>query len=121
MRMNTRNKCLGEEEAFKRFDEHFDLDVFALELEYGGRLGEAINQAVCAKSDRRQAAFDKMLAEHPATRVENARRAKARRLEAERLQRIAARNEAREKRQLQEGLQHLARRWRAQFIQKSPA
>ena len=121
MRMNTRDKRLGEEEAFKRFDKVFDLDVFALELEYGDRLGEPIRKAVRAQSDRRQAKFDNMLAEHPATRVENARRAEARRLEAERLQRIAARQEEREKRHFDNGLQHLARKWSAQLIQKSPA
>ena len=121
MRMNTRDKCLGEEEAFNRFNEVFDLDVFTLELEYGEHLGETIRKAVRAQSDRRQAKFDHMLAEHPATRVENARRAEARRLEADRLQRIAARQEEREKRHFDNGLQHLALKWRAQLVQKSPA
>ena len=120
MRTSQTTRC-DEEEAFRKFSEVFDLEVFALELEYNDRLGETICQAVRRESDRKQANFDAILADHPATLAGNVRRSEARRLESARLQTIAARKEERKKRSMDRELEHLAQKWRAQLIPPKPA
>ena len=111
-------KRLSEEEAYQHFNKLFDHQIYCLELEYNGRLGDAIREAVQARLKRKQARFDQFMAAHPATLAENERWAEARRLEQERLERIATRKEVRENQQLQSGIERLAHRWRAKLVQK---
>ncbi len=114
MRSATK-KChrrLSEEEAFRRFNEVFDLELFALELEYNEKIGAMIRESVKKKLDGKERPFDAMLATHPATLAENAHRAEARRLEKERLDKIVERRREREERK-RRAVGHLARRWGA--------
>ncbi len=113
--MSRRKTRLSEEEAYRQFSEVFDLDLFALELEYNEEIGSALHEGVRAALDRRQRAFDVMLEQHPATLAENARRAEMRRLEQERLEKIAERRRECEERTRRAGVMHLARRWGAKL------
>ena len=108
-----RPRMTAYERALEEFSEHFDLELFALELEYNDELGAAIREAVISRLDARQKTFDKMLARHPATMAENARHAEVRRLEEERLEKIAERRREREERRKCAGVRHLARKWHA--------
>ncbi len=117
MRSATK-KCrrrFSEEEAYRRFNEVFDLELFALELEYNEKIGAMIRESVKKELDGKERPFDAMLATHPATLAENARRAETRRLEKERLEKIAERQSEREQRRRRAGVRHLARRWHAKF------
>jgi hypothetical protein len=90
----TARRCrrrLSEEDAYSRFSEMFDLDVFALELEHSDRIGAVIRKGVEDALDRKQRDFEAILAEHPATIAEESLRALARQLEDKRLQKIARR------------------------------
>jgi hypothetical protein len=86
-----RSRRIPEEEAYGRFAEVFDLDVFALELEYGDRVGAVIREGVEKALDRRQRDFEAVLAAHPATAAEESCRALARQLEEGRLKEAAKR------------------------------
>ena len=105
-----------EEEAYRRFNEVFDLDLFALELEYDQTISAMIREGVKRGLDERQRAFEAMLADHPATLAENVRRAERTRLEKERLEKAAARKEEREERRRRAAASHLARRWGAKLV-----
>ncbi len=108
-------KRFSEEEAFRRFNEVFDLELFALELEYNEKIGAMIRESVKKKLDAKERPFDAMLATHPATLAGNARRAETRRLEKERMEKIAERQSEREERRRHAGVMHLARRWHAKL------
>ncbi len=110
---SRRKKHLSEEQAFERLNRVFDFELFCLELEYNEKIGAMISEAVQTKLDEKQRAFDAMLATHPATLAENARRAETRRLEKERLEKIAERQSEREERRRRAGVSQLARRWGA--------
>jgi hypothetical protein len=108
-----RSRRIPEEEAYGRFTKVFDLDVFALELEYGGRVGAVIREGVEKALDRRQRDFEVVLAAHPAAAAEESCRALARQLEEERRQKTAKRKErAGRTRECR-----LARRWHAKLAQ----
>jgi len=100
---------LSEEDAYEQFVAHFDLDVFALELEYNDRIGAMLREGVRRALDRKQRNFDLLLAEHPATVAEDSCRALARQLEEERRLKIAERIERADQAQAR----RLARRWHA--------
>ena len=93
MFMKEDRAWLAEEEVYSRFSEMFDLDVFALELEYGDRIGAVIREGVEDMLDRKQRDFEAILAAHPATIAKKRLRDIARQLEEERLRRIAKRKE----------------------------
>ncbi len=116
MHRNTRKRrspVRDEEEAFRRFNEVFDFDLFCLELELNVKIGEAIREEIRTKLGAKQHSFDTMLVQHPATLAESARHAEARRLEQERLEKIAERQSEREEHKKCAGVRHLARRWHA--------
>jgi hypothetical protein len=113
--MEKRHGWPSEEEAYGQFIEVFDLELFAMELEYNEKLAAAIREGVRSKLDARQKAFDTMLARHAAAVAENARRAEARRLEAERLEEITRTQREREENRRRAGARHLARRWHAKL------
>ena len=102
---------LGVELA--RFDRAVDVVEFCECLRRDEVLSCALRSAVRERLDSKERAFNVMLAHHPATLAENSRRAEARRLERERLERIAAR----ERRRVDIGLQRLSRRWNARQSQ----
>ena len=106
---------LSEEETYNRFTEVFDLDVFALELEYSDRIGGMIRKGVEQVLDRKQHDFEVMLAAHPATAAEESCRGMARQLEEERQQEIAKRRAEREGKTVRTLACRLARRWHAKF------
>ncbi len=116
-RTRTRRRTqLSEEEAFERFERVFDFEVYCLELEYNEAIGAAIREGVRAALDRKQRAFDAILAGHPATLAENARRAEARRLDKERLEGVATRRRERYERRRRAGVMRLVRRWGAKLV-----
>jgi hypothetical protein len=110
-----RKPVWDEEEAFRRFNEVINFDLYCLELEYSDKIGAMIREDVKRRLDEKQKAFDAMLARHPATLAENARRAETRRLEKERLEKVAERQKEREERTRRGGVRHLARRWHAKL------
>ena len=110
-----RKPVWDEEEAFRRFNEVIDFELYCLELEYSDKIGAKIREGVRKALDEKQQAFDAMLARHPATLAENARRAETRRLEKERLEKIAERQSEREERRRCAGVRYLARRWHAKL------
>lgn len=110
-----RRTRLSEEEAYRRFNEVFDLDRFALELQNNEKIGAMIRDGIERALDVKQRASDAVLAQHPATLAENARRVEKRRLEKERLEKIAGRRSEREERRRRAGVRHLARRWHAKL------
>lgn len=116
---NKRRRWLSEEEAFKGLSEVFDFELFCLEIEYNEKIGDVIREGVKKALDEKQRAFDAMLASHPATLAVTARRAEARRLERERLEGIAARRRARERRAVGAGVERLARRWDARLVRRA--
>ncbi len=119
-RIRSRRKTrLSEEEAFERFNRVFDFESYCLELEYSETIGAAIREGIRKALDRKQRAFDAVLAVHPTTRAENARRAEARRLEEERLEKAAVRKNARERRAMGADVERLARRWGAQLVRRA--
>ena len=110
-RTRTRRRTrLSEEQVFERF---------CLELEYNEKIGNALRDGVETALDRRQRAFDAMLAVHPATLAEKAGRAEARQLDEERLERIATRRREREARRKREGVERLACRWGARLVRRA--
>ena len=113
---SRRKTRLSEEEAFERFNRIFDFELYCLELEYSETIGNALREGVRAVLDRKQRAFDAMLAVHPASLAENARRAEARCLEKERLAGIATRRKARERYAVDAGVERLAHRWGAKLV-----
>ena len=116
MKGETRRfRTTAYEKDLERFSRHFDIELFALELEYNEKLGAAIREAVRKRLDARQKALDGMLARHPATLAENARHAEARCLEEERLEKIAERRGEREERTRRGGVRRLARKWHAKL------
>ncbi len=110
-----RKERLSEEEAFRRFNRIFDLELYALVLEYSDEFGAAISGCVKRRLDEEQEAFEAMLAGHPATLAENALRAERTQLEKERLERVAARKKEGERRRRRAAVGHLARRWGAKL------
>lgn len=114
-RKEKRRERWCEEEAFQQFNSVFDFDLYCLELQHNGTLGTAIRNAVCGDLQRRETAFARMLACHPATIAEDGRRQLARQLEQKRLEQIRAAKE-RKGRQFMEGLRHLAEKWSATLI-----
>ena len=119
-RTRSRRKTrLSEEQAFDSINRVFDFELLCLELEYNEKIGNALREGVETALDCRQRAFDAMLATHPATLAENARRAEARRLEQERLAAISARREEREERKRRAAVGHLARRWGARLVKRA--
>ncbi len=116
---SMRKTQLSEEQTFERLNRLFDFDVFCLELEYNEKIGNALREGVEAALDRRQRAFDAMLAIHPATLAEKAGRAEARFLEKDRLERTAARRRARERRAVGASVERLARRWGARLVRRA--
>ena len=114
-----RRTRLSEEEAYKRFNEVFDLDRFALEFEYDEKIGAMLREGVKKALDEEQSAFDAMLAQHPATLAANARRGEARRLEKQSLEKAAVRKKARERRAVGAGVERLARRWGARLVRRA--
>ncbi len=110
-----RKPVWDEEEAFRRFNEVIDFELYCLELEYSDKICAMIREGVRKVLDAKQSAFDAMLARHPATLAENARRAETRRLEKERLEKIAERQSEREERRRCAGVRYLARRWHAKL------
>jgi hypothetical protein len=110
-----RRPVWDEEEAFRRFNEVIDFELYCLELEYSDKIGAMIREGVKRRLDEKQKAFEAMLAQHPATLAENARRAETRRLEKERLEKIAERQSEREERRRCAGVRYLARRWHAKL------
>jgi hypothetical protein len=113
--MRKGSRRLPEEEAYRRLNEVIDFDLFCLGLEYDERLVAEIHESTRKRLDERQRAFDAMLTRHPATLAENVRRAETRRLEKERLEKIAERLSEREERKTCAGVRHLARRWHAKL------
>jgi hypothetical protein len=114
--VRKRKRHLSEEEAYRRFNEVFDLDLFALELEYDETISAMIREGVKRALDEKQRVFDAMLTSHPATLAENARRTERTRLEKERLEKATARKEEREERRRRAAVGHLARRWGAKLV-----
>lgn len=110
-----RKPVWDEEEAYRRFNQVIDFELYCLELEYSDKIGAMIREGVKRRLDAKQSAFDAMLAGHPATLAENARRAETRRLEKERLEKIAERQSEREERRRCAGVRYLARRWHAKL------
>ncbi len=117
--MGRRKTHLPEEEAYRRINEVVDLELLALELEYNEEIGSMIRESVKKKLDGNQRAFDAMLAVHPATLAENARRAEARLLETERLERIVAWRKECEERSRCAAVGRLARRWGARLVRRA--
>jgi hypothetical protein len=113
--MEKRRRRPTEEEAFRRFNEVFDFEVYCLEFEHNERIGAMLREGVREAFDERQQTFHAVLAQHPATLAENARRAETRRLEEEHLEKIAERRREREERRRRAGVRHLARRWHAKL------
>ena len=111
-----RRTRLSEEEAYRQFSEVFDFEFYALVLEYSDEFAAGIRECVKRRLGERQKAFEAMLARHPATLTENARRAEARRLEEERLEKAAVRKKARERRAMGADVERLARRWGAKLV-----
>ncbi len=107
-----RKERLSEEEAYRRFSEFFDFDLYCLELEYGEQIGVMIRLGLERALDHRQQGFERMLAQHPDTIAENRRRAEARRLEAERKRRLKRKR----RRELLAALRQLAGKWHAKLI-----
>ncbi len=116
---NKRRTRVSEEQAFERLNQVFDFELFCLELEYNEKIGNALREGVETALDRRQRAFDAMLAIHPATLAEKAGRAEARFLEKDRFKRAAARRRARERRAVGAGLERLARMWGARLVRRA--
>ena len=105
---NGRSRMTPYEQDFAEFSKYFDIEIFALELEYNEELGRAIKDAVQKQSDQRKAEFDKWLESHPDTIAERERWKKNREEMAKRMararptsQRIPAERAAKQ----------LARRW----------
>ncbi len=113
---SRRRTRLSEEEAYRRLNDVFDFELYALVLEYSDEFGASIRGSVERRLDERQKAFDAMLATHPATLAENARRAEAGRLEKERLEKTTVRRKARERRAMGADVERLARRWGAMLV-----
>ena len=111
--IEKRRRRSTEEETFRRFNEVFDFEVYCLELENNQKIGAMILEGVTNALDARQRLFEAALASHPATLAEKARRAEVRRLEKERLEKIAERRRECEERTRRAGVRHLARRWHA--------
>ncbi len=107
-----RKERLSDEEAFRRFNEFFDLDLFCLAFKYSEEIDAMIRSGVERAFDRRRRGFERMLARHPDTIAENRRRAEAKRLEAERRRRLQRRC----RRELLAALKQLAGRWHAKLI-----
>ena len=119
-RIRSRSKTrLSEEQTFERLNRVFDFELFCLELEYNEKVGNALREGVETALDRRQRAFDAMLAIHPATLAEKADRTEVRFLEKDRLKRAAARRRARERRAVGAGVERLARRWDARLVRRA--
>jgi len=116
---SRRRTRLSEEQTFERLNRVFDFELFCLELECNEKIGNALREGVRAALDRRQRAFDAMLAIHPATLAEKAGRAEARFLEKDRLKRAAARRKARERRAMSADVERLARRWDARLVRRA--
>ena len=51
-----------EEEAFRRFNEVIDFELYCLELEYSDKIGAMIREGVKRRLDGKQKAFEAMLA-----------------------------------------------------------
>ena len=119
-RIKSRCKTrLSEEEAFRRFNEVIDFDLYCLQLEYSDKTGAMLREGVKKALDGKQRAFDAVLARHPATLAEKARRAETRHFEKERLEGIAARRKARERRAVGAGVERLARKWGARLVRRA--
>ncbi len=107
---------LTPEEARKKLEGIQMFECPGHHVELSGPLGYwEVDWATVHEDDAKQSAFDAMLARHPATLAENARRAETRHLEKERLEKIAERQSEREERRRCAGVRHLARRWHAKL------
>jgi len=68
--MPTANQHLTpEEEEFAEFSAHFDVELFCLEILHSRILEQAVREAL----ERRHAAFQEMLEQHPDTIAEKKR------------------------------------------------
>ncbi len=107
-----RKERLSEEEAYRRFNEFFDLDLYRLQLQYDEEIRAMIRLGVERALDRRQRRFERMLAQHPDTITENRRRSEALRLEDKRRRRLLKKG----RRELLAALEQLACKWHARLI-----
>ena len=105
---NGRYRMTRYERDLAEFNKYFDIEIFALELEYNEELGKAIREAVRKQSDQKQVEFDRWLENHPDTITER-ERWKKNREEMER--RMARPNRVPQRIPAQRAARQLARRW----------